>query len=207
MSEQKAQLLSDTGPFKNVTFLGYSSVEDFDRDAGRVGACLEEANYQLLYRGGFGEIHDKFIDTLESMSGMTRVVNDKATAALQARAKEGVTVTPVLENFVPFANRVRASLDAEQWAPINEAFLKVVAETPLSSAPSTRSGSGGGTVSKANQAKADGVLTLTPDEIESKIEKILAAVPSFNLVRDDSGLPDRVSLARGIAAWAASQEL
>jgi len=206
MSEQKAQLLSDTGPFKNVTFYGYSSVEDFDRDAGRVGACLEEANYQLLYRGGFGEIHDKFIDQLESMSGMKRNVNEKATAALQARAKEGVTVTPVLENFVPFANRVRASLSDEQWAPINEAFLAVVKDTPLSSAPSTRSG-GGGSVSKANQAKADAVLLLSPDEIESKVEKILAAVPSFNLVRDDSGLPDRVSLARGIAAWAASQEL
>jgi hypothetical protein len=201
----KPTLTVNTGPFKSVAVLGHASIEDFDREAGKVGAALEEADFSLIYRDTLPEIHSAVVEAIEKLSGISRNVNAEATAKLQARAKDGVTVAPVLENFVPYANRVKANVDAEVWATIDAKFREVALATPVSAAPSVRTG--GGAPSKANQEKADGLLQLDPDTLETKIEKLMAAAPAFNLARDEDGKPERVSLARLIGAWLAAQEI
>lgn len=201
----KPTLTVNTGPFKSVAVLGHASIEDFDREAGKVGAALEEADFSLIYRDTLPEIHSAVVSDIEVLSGIKRNVNADATAKLQARAKAGVTVADVLENFVPYANRVKANVDEETWKAIDAKFREVALATAVSAAPSVRTG--GGAPSKANQEKADGLLQLDADTLETKVEKLMAAAPNFSLARDEDGKPERVSLARLIGAWLAAQEI
>lgn len=206
MSEtQQPKLTVNTGPFNDVVILGHVSVEDYDREAGRVGACLEDADTNVLYRDTLPTLHEKTIKEIITMSGVPRSVNDKQTAKNQERenaaaAKAGrapKTVKTVEESPVSYFTKVKASVDPEVWTQIDGYFRKVALETPVDSSPAARQGA----PSKANTAKAEEILTREVDDIEVAVEKLLAKVPEFNLERETDGKPNVTSLARLVGSF------
>lgn len=198
----KPKLTVNTGPFKNVVVLGHTSVEERDREAGKIGSTLEDADYSDLYRSTLPEIHDKAAPMLLQLSGVTRGVNEAQTKKNQARMKEGKVAKDVPETFVDYATRVKASVDESVWAQIEEKFREIALATPVDASPSKRVGQ----ASKANVEKAKEVLSRDIDEIEEKVEMLLAEVPSFDLLRDEDGKPEENSFARLIGAFIASRE-
>lgn len=201
MPTEKPKLVVSTGPFKNVIFLGHTSVAERDAEAGREGSTLEDADFSDLYRSTLPEAHDKFAPVLQSMSGVVRGVNKEQTAKNQARAKEGKTVKDVPESFVDYADRVKAQATEDDWKAIDAKFREIALATPVDASPSKRTGA----ASKANLEKADEILNRTADAIESTISKMLGLVPDYDLVRDDEGKPERTSLARMIGAYISAQ--
>lgn len=198
----KPKLLVRTGPFKDVVVLGHATVEDFDREAGRVGSALEEADYNVIYRDTLPDIHDKAIDEIEKLSGLARGIDEEKTAKAKAAAKDGAKVSDVKELPVPYFNRVKAAVDADTWKLIDEHFREVALGTPVDASPSKRSGS----ATKANLEKADEVLLRTPDAVEAAVSKMLTLVPTFELTRAEDGKPERVSLARLVGAFIDAQK-
>lgn len=198
----KPKLLVRTGPFKDVIVLGHASVDDFDREAGRVGSCVEEADYSVIYRDTLPEIHEAVIKDIEALSGVPRGVNAEATAKAKAAAKEGAKVSNVLENPVPYFNRVKAAVTEDIWKEVDAKFREHALATVVDASPSKRNGA----ASKANLEKADEVLLRTPDAIEAAVTKMLSLVPTFDLTRDAENKPDRVSLARLVGAFIDAQK-
>lgn len=203
MSE-KPKLVTSTGPFKNIIILGHADVESFDQEAGKAGACLEEADYNVIYRDTLPDIHDKFSPILEEMSGATRGVNAKASAKAQERenaaaqkANREAKKKEVLESFIDFADRVKAGTDDEAWKAIDAKFREVALATPVNATPTTRAAG----ASKANLEKADEILTRDVDKIEAAVSKLIQLVPDYDLVRGDDGKPERLSLARLVGAY------
>lgn len=192
-----------TGPFKNVIFLGHSSVEERDAEAGKVGSTLEDADYSDLYRSTVPEAHDKMAPELEKLSGVVRGVNAEQTAKNQARAKEGKTVKPVPETFVDYAARVKPLVSEEIWASIDSRFREIALATPVDASPSKR----GGAASKANLEKADDIIGRPADAMEAAITKLLTTVPDYELTRDEDGKPERTSLARLVGEFIAKQSV
>lgn len=197
MSEETQTLrVVSTGPFKNLSFPGHASAEDFDRDAGKTGDCVEEADASVAYRSTLPTFHDDFTKTLETMSGMSRPVNEKATAKAKENAKDPSKVKDVPASFIDFANAVKASVDEETWKSIDAAARNLALQTRIDASPSTRVGA----VSAELKSKADSWLNAGPDVYNAKITQFAEQYgldPSV-IERDEAGTPDRDSLARYI---------
>lgn len=184
-----------TGPFKNLSFIGHATAEDYDREAGEVGACVEDADASVLYRATLNpEFHDKFTPILQEMSGLERPVNEKATAAAKARSKTPDKVKDVPASFVDFANKVKESVDAEMWTTIEAKAREVAASMRIDASPSQRVG----TVSAEYKAKAQSWLDT--GDFEGKITTYAEQydLDAQSVERDDSGKPTVDSLGRFI---------
>lgn len=208
----KPSLITSTGPFKDFTILGHVTAEDFDKEAGKVGACVEEADYNVIYRDTLPELHDLATPKLEELSGLKRGTNDKATAKAQERenaAAAGATppraakkVKDVPESFIVYSERVKANVDEEVWKSIDAAFRSLALSLPVNATPTVRSSG----LSKANLEKAKEVLTRSVDKIEEAVAKMLAMVGDYDLTRDAEGKPEEASLARLVGAFIAAQQ-
>lgn len=211
MSDQKPQLVTSTGPFDNIILLGHISAEDFDKEAGKVGACVEEADYNIIYRDTLTVLQDKAASLFTKLAPSLPVgVNEKATAKAQERenaAAEKAKRTPktvsVPETFNSWAARIKLGVDEATWKEIDTEFRALALATPVDATPNVRTSN---LANKADLAKADEILTREPDAIEATVEKLSAPVPAFELLRDEAGKPERVSLAKLIAAYVASQK-
>lgn len=206
----KPQLKTSTGPFANIIILGHIDAASYDTEAGKVGACVEEADFNVIYRDTLPAIHDAASPVIEKMSAIPRGTNTSATEKAQEREnkaaaaakvpREPKKVKDVPETFVTYADRVKASVSAEIWATIDAKFREIALATPVDATPNVRSSG----ASKANLEKADDILSRETDKIEAAVSKMLALVPDFDLVRDEEGKPERSSLAKMVGAYIAA---
>jgi len=186
-----------TGPFRDLPFPGHADAEEFDREAGEAGACVEEADASVAYRSTLPEFHKAFTPTVESLTGVKRGVNDEATAKAKARSKTPDKVEDVPESFITYANRVKASISETDWTALDAAARELSAQTKIDASPSKRQAGPG----KDLLAKADSLLTLPADQLQAKVDKYQGAVEGFDLQTDESGKPDRASLARLVGKY------
>lgn len=198
MSDETTLRKVTTGPFKNLAFPGHATAEDFDREAGKAGDCVEEADASVAYRSTLPEFHEKFTETLESMSGMKRGVNTAATDKAKARAKDPAKVKDVPASFVDFANEVKAKLSEEDWKVIDEAARNMALQVPIDASPSKRPGG----IPKDCKEKAESWSTLPTDELEGKITKYADeySLDVSIIERDAANKPTVDSLGRFIKA-------
>lgn len=208
---EKPKLIVKTGPFDNVIILGHNSVEERDREAGKVGSTLEDADYSDIYRSTLPEIHDKAAKEFETITSVLRSTNEAQTAKNQQRADAAATkaskptkpVTPVKETFVEFAKRLQATVTPEVWKSLDTKFREIALATPVDASPTKRLGA----PSKAAQEKAADILSRDSAGIEAAIEKLETLVPDFDLERDADGKPEQMSLARFVKAYLVAREM
>lgn len=197
MSEEdtnRPKLTTTTGPFKEVTFLGHVDAATYDTEAGEVGACVNEADRNLILRSALPKLHSDTTEEIEKISGIAREVNVDATEKAKLRAKNPDSVKDVRESWITWLNRIKETVSNEVWTEVDAYVRKTALESPLSASPTVRSGGGG--LGKTYTNKADEILTRTDDEIEEVVTKLLTAVPDFELDRDEeSERPTRDSLA------------
>lgn len=184
----------NSGPHKKLTFIGHDDAQAYDEQAGEIGACVNTADLSDVYRSVLPKAHDVFAKILVA-SGIARGVNEKATAAAKQRAKDPEKVKDVPEQYVPYANRVKATMidnDQEaEWDALDAKVHFAAAAIACDSSPTARAKG----PDKAALAKADDILSREEAAMETTITTLLTAVPDFDLARDEEGAPDRVSLA------------
>jgi hypothetical protein len=187
-----------TGPFRDLPFPGHENAEEFDREAGEQGACVEEADASVAYRSTLPEFHKAFTPTMEQLTGIKRGINEEATAKAKARSKSPDKVEPVQESFITWSNRVKAQVSESDWNALDAEARKVSAVTKIDASPSKRMAGPG----KDLLAKADSLLTLPIEQLTAKTDLYLSKVEGFDLVTDEAtGKPERTSLARLVGKY------
>lgn len=185
--------INSLGPFKKVRFLGHESAEAYDKQAGVVGECVETADTSDWYRS-LSNVAASKIMVLLLATGITRKVNAEATAKAKEKKADA---SDVLESFVPYANRVKLTLDATeegkaQWAEIDKKVHEITEALEADSSSSAREKG----PDKGALAKADDILSRDDAGVEAAVTKLLNVVEGYELERDEAGKPDRLSLAR-----------
>lgn len=190
-----------------LKFEGPADAAEYDTKAGKVGACVEDACDNTIYRSTLPEWQEAFEPKLTELTGVKRGVDQKATDAARARSKNPDKVKDVPEKFKAFNLRARAAFFVdESGAALDEksdaykakdkeldALAQSVADTiTIDPSPSARAAA----PSKANLAKADDILAREEAKREATIANLLSVVSDYELERDEAGLPDRDSLAR-----------
>jgi hypothetical protein len=78
-----------------------------------------------------------------------------------------------------------------------QSWAQEVADTiPVDPSPARQSA-----LAKGDLLKAEDILDRDADSVEAKVQKFLAAVPDFELIRDDDNRPEKQSLARLIGRY------
>jgi dihydroneopterin aldolase len=188
----------------DLSFEGPATVEDYNLKAGaRVSglpAVLEDAVGAEIAWGTLPEWQSAFADAISKQDGsFTREINVDATAKAKAAAKsdDAKAKAVVYETVSKSVKRYLAGKSDDDKALLAALAQEVADSISIDPSPSKRSGKIKGDL----VAKADSILTLTDDEIEAKVEKLLSVVPNYELVREENGLPNRDSLARMIGAY------
>lgn len=176
---------------------GPNSAEVYDRRAGKVGATLESAVENDIYRGALPEWQDAFATHLESLTGEKRQVNQKATADAKARSKNPEKVKDVLETVRVFHNRIKTALSDEDKKALAAKAQEIADAIYVDPSPSKRAAG----LEKGYREKAEGFLTLPDDQLEAKITKFLGVVEGFDLQRDEEGKPTVESLGQLIKQY------
>lgn len=180
-----------------LKFKGPGTVEDYDRVAGKVGVCLEDAVDNTIYRSTLPEWQDAFSKEIESKTGQKRQVNEKATADAKARSKSPDKVKDIMETVRVYHNRVTAGMSDEDKKALAAAAQVCADSIVVDPSPSKRQAG----LSKDLRAKADSLLTLPTDQLEAKVTKYLDKVPGFELERDEANKPTTESLGRLIGQY------
>lgn len=180
-----------------LKFNGPAAVEEYDQAAGRVGACLEDACDNTIYRGTLPEWQAAWAKRLEEMTGIKRGIDQAATDRARARSKKPDEVADVPEKVKAFDARVKASMSDADKAALNSVAQEVADSIVIDPSPAKRQAGPG----KDLLVKADSWLTLPEDQLETKINKAREAVPGYDLEMDENDKPDRVSLARLIGKY------
>lgn len=188
----------------DLKFNGPSTAEEYNVKAGpRVSgldAVLEDAVGAEIAWSVLPEWQSAFADALAKADPVfTREVNADATAKAKAAAKseDAKSKAVVYETVSKSVKRYLAGKTDEEKATLAALAQTVADGITIDPSPSKRSGKIKGDL----VAKADSILTLTDDDIEAKVEKLLSVVPNYELVREDNGMPNRDSLARMIGAY------
>jgi len=88
----------------DLTFSGPESVEIYDQQSGKSGACLEDAVTNVIYRSTLPKWQRAFADALKALTKVERLVDSAATAKAQSRAKDATVVEDVMEKAKKLAN-------------------------------------------------------------------------------------------------------
>ena len=182
----------------DVTFEAPNTVEDYDK-LSEPGQCLRDAIAETVNRTTILNWQSEFAKVLAERTGISREIDEKATAAVKAKAKNPNNTRDILERFSSYNKRVDAQYangDSAKRAEL-EAWAQETADKITVDPARQRTG----TIAKGDLIKAEDVLSGTPESIEAKVEKYLGVVEGFDLVRDDSGLPEKQSLARLIGKY------
>lgn len=180
-----------------LTFNGPDTVEDYDRAAGKVGTCLEDAVENTIYRSTLPEWQTAFAPEVESLTGVKREVNAAATAAAKARSEKPDSVKDIMETIPRYVKRATAGRSDEDKTALAATAQRIADGITIDPSPSKRAAG----IGKEYRAKADSLLTLPTDQLEEKITKMLNAVEGFDLERGEDNKPTTESLALLIKAW------
>lgn len=176
-----------------------ATVEEFDQNAKRSGACLDEAVNNCVYRGSLAEFRDTFCEQLESTSGVERATKDSGKKddkgqpiltytetegdyAKRVAAEKGVDIT----SFQSLADSVAAAIvfDAsarERKAPTPKKlpdWAKKVAEEFLSGAKSLDK------FTAAYHKIVGTQLVVTGDTHEDKVKSLAQSAVAFKAAND-----------------------
>jgi hypothetical protein len=162
-----------------IKLQGPDTVEAYDQKGGKQGLCLEDAVDNTIYRSTLPEVQDQFGAYLESVFGK-RQVNTEATEAARKRSKTPDKVKDVLETWTRFHNRVTAGLDEATKAELAAKIQEIADKIEVDPSPSKRRGG----LRKDLREKAESLLTLPVDQLETKITGYLEEVPGYDLERD-----------------------
>jgi len=174
-----------------LEFNGPDSVEDYDRAAGKVGSCLEDAVENTIYRSTLPEFQDAFSKKVEEMTGQKRQVNTEATANTKARSKTPDKVKDIFETIRVFVNRATAGMSDADKTALGQIAQEVASGITVDPSPSKRQGG----LRKDLKSKAESLLTLPDDQLEAKITSYLNYV-EYDLDRDEANKPTVESLGR-----------
>jgi hypothetical protein len=180
-----------------LSFNGPKSVEDYDQKAGRVGACLEDACDNTIYRGTLPEWQDAFAAAVEEKLKVKRGVDNTATERAKSRAKDPSKIQDVPEKVKAFIQRVTAGMSEQEKGELTVLAQSIANNIVVDPSPSKRARGPG----KDLLAKADSLLTLPADQLQAKIDKYLSKVEGFELETDEADKPERNSLARLIGQY------
>jgi len=180
-----------------LKFNGPATVEEYDQAAGRVGACLEDACDNTIYRGTLPEWQAAWAKRLEEMTGVKRGIDQAATDRARARSKKPDEVADVPEKVKAFDARVKSSMSDTDKAALNSVAQEVADTVGIDPSPAKRIAG----PDKSLLVKADSWLTLPDDQLEVKINKAREAVGAYDLELDENDKPDRISLARLIGKY------
>lgn len=193
----------------DLKFKQPESVEEYDKKAGKQGACLEDAVGGTVAWGTLPEWHEKFSKTLTERTGIKQNVDPAATEKAKARAttdEAKAKVKDVLEKGTAFIKRLRASaaagsLTGTDGAAIDQAAFDALGQTVADSieidpSPSKRQGG----PKKEDTEKAKEIISRAVDAREAAISKMLANV-EFEVERDAENVPDEASLARLVGKY------
>ena len=180
-----------------LSFEGPKTVEEYDQKAGRVGACLEDACDNTIYRSTLPEWQDEFAKKVEELTGQTRGTDAAATERAKSRAKDPSKINDVPEKVKAFVQRVTAGMSETDKNALTKLAQDVANTITVDPSPSKRARGPG----KDLLAKADSLLTLPEDQLQTKIDKYLERVEGFELETDENDKPERNSLARLIGRY------
>lgn len=193
----------------DLKFKASDTVEDYDKKAGSVGACLKDAIAGIVAWDTLPEWMENFRKKLIERTGVTRSVDAAATQKAKDRAEGDeakAKVKDVYEKDTAFIKRLRAQsanggLPATDGTSLDKAAFDALAQEVASSmevdpAPSKRQGA----PKKEFLEKAKEVLGRPVDAREASISKMLGAV-EFDLERDAENVPDENSLARLVGKY------
>ena len=182
--------------FRKLKFKGPKTSEVYDRRAGQVGASLESAIDNEIYRGTLPEWQKALSKHLETL-GHKRQVDANRTEAAKKRSKTPEKVKDVLETVKLQIARARGSMDDAAKKQLLVDGQRLADEIYIDPQATTRERK----VEKAFIEKAQGWLTLPDDQMESKVTTALDAVPGFELERDEESKPTEESLAELIKQY------
>jgi hypothetical protein len=172
-----------------------SSVEEYDKLAGRVGACLDDANQYNLFHSWNGEFRPKFVEAFEKQTGIKRQLNQEAIDKAPAR-KDG-TKPEIFEQEAKYFKRALAELgeDISKYQSLAEAVARQVKFDP---SEGTRSG---GKVGKEYMSAAQQVFD-AEESSPGAIEKVVTRLQELNNITIEIDFetiqPTLESLARAI---------
>lgn len=182
----------------DLSFHAPNSVEEYDAKGGS-GQCLRDAIAETVNRSTILAWQADFAQVLEAHTKIPREIDAEATAKARARAKNPDSVIrEVFERFSQYNKKVNdlyANGDETKRAELEKLAQEAADRVPVDP---TRQRTGA--IAKGDMAKALDVLSGTPESIEAKVDKYLQTV-DFDLQRDDSGLPEKNSLARLIGKY------
>jgi len=107
----------------NVNLSVPETVEEFDTNAKRIGACLEEATNNCVYRGSLTEFRSNLCDKVESTQGVERKTKDTGK-----KDSEGKAILAFDESEADFIERVVATkgIKVEDLQPIADEVANAI---------------------------------------------------------------------------------
>lgn len=195
----------NSGPHKSLFFKAHEDAEAYDKEAGKIGACVETADLSDVYRSLLPEAHGKFAAILaRNTAGITRGIDEKATTALKERSKKPDEIEGIPEKYIKFANRVKVALEATdagktEWKSLDAEIHSLAASMFCDSSPTAKRGG----PSKNSLTKAQEILSRDDAGYGSAVEKLQAVVENYPLeVDEETGRATPESLGGLIDAWA-----
>lgn len=183
---------------QEVEFLGIkvgfevpSTVEEYDKAAGRQNAALDDAITYTIYHGVGGEFRDKFCEAVEAETQIAWPV-DAAATERQPKRKDG-TVANVHISPGKYFPAVCKQLGVQ---PTHFQDLANRIASSIKFDPSE--GSRGGRVGKEFIAAAEAVVARGDEVIDATVSKLEGLNPGLTVARDEAGKVNAEALARAI---------
>lgn len=107
----------------DVNFSVPSTIEEFDTNAKRVGACLDEATNNVIYRGSLAEFRENFCAKLEEVAKV-----DRMTKATDKKDDKGNPIEVYIETEADFVKRVVSTTKKpiESWQSLADEVAKAI---------------------------------------------------------------------------------
>lgn len=168
------------------------SADEYDKKAGRVGACVEDATQYNILHSYNTKLRSEFLDALEKETGVKRNVDQARTDAQPAK-KDG-TKTPVYEKESLYFKRV-CSETGKTAAEFKDLAQKTADALPFDNTEST---GGGGRIGKEYKTAAADLIAKGAETLAKVIANLERLNPGLTVELDDDGQPTEESLAKAI---------
>lgn len=176
----------------NLEFLCHPDQASFDKEAGYPGAMFEAAHRYFAHGFTLAEFHKKFIPKIEELSGIARRIDEKKFDRKKSQSPNPDKLSPVYESYTSYLTWLWPQLTNEQRLVYSELALSESREFRINVAPAeTKS-----PIDICYYKRADSILEQEVDVIKSKLPKYIQLVPNYEIAFEDSGKPNRDSLAR-----------
>lgn len=175
-----------------LEFLGHPDAESYDKDAGEPGACVERADRRDALESTIYEFGDLFYPFVKDLTGITKLVDEKKTNKKRAGSPNPEKISPILESFSNYTNRVSILATPDEWQKIKEEALKLSRTVRISSAPATKLCQ----IPPAYYRRADSLLCNDLETIAKRVTGYLTLVPNFPITGLPDEKPNRDNLAR-----------